>query len=200
MRIVRPEAPTKGRLLDAAERLMLAKGFVATTVDEICEAAKLTKGSFFHYFETKEALGRELLARFCTTSQEQMQGACCQEREPLKRIRALLEFMIKASKEGTDSQGCLLGTFAQELSDTNPAMRQLCAAAFERWTQALKKDLDAARAKYAPKATFDSESLAKHFIAVVEGAKILAKAEQDDGVVEASVKHFGRYVESLLKR
>src|SRR5262249_4624065 len=56
MNIARSDSLTKQKLLDAAQELMLAKGYTATSVDEICEAARLTKGSFFHYFEGKEHL------------------------------------------------------------------------------------------------------------------------------------------------
>src|SRR5437588_558763 len=58
-------SPARERLLDAAQRLMLARGFAATSVDEICAAAKLTKGSFFHYFESK---GRPCSAGFIRPS------------------------------------------------------------------------------------------------------------------------------------
>ena len=64
MRTAQTHSPTKEKLLEAAQQLMLAKGFPATTVDEICEAAGFTKGSFFHYFESKEHLGKEVLDRF----------------------------------------------------------------------------------------------------------------------------------------
>ena len=199
VRTAQEHSPTKERLLDAAERLMLAKGFVATTVDEICEAAKLTKGSFFHYFESKEELGKELLERFCASSQEQMQHACCQERDPLKRLYGLVDFAIKTSQECAGTQGCLLGTFAQELADTHPEIRSVCSEAFGRWSQMLKHDLDEAKAAYAPKKNIDTQGLAELFIAVLEGSKILAKATQDAGVETKSLQHFKRYLESLFE-
>src|SRR5689334_24216214 len=64
MRTAQTYTPTKEKLLDAAQQLMLSKGFPATTVDEICDTAGFTKGSFFHYFESKEQLGKEVLNRF----------------------------------------------------------------------------------------------------------------------------------------
>ncbi len=188
--------PTKARLLDAAERLMLAKGFVATTVDEICEAAKLTKGSFFHYFETKEQLGKELLERFCQSARDRMRAAAVDD-DPLARVYAQIDGAIKMSRECAD-QSCLLGTFAQELSDTHPDIRSLCADAFGQWADALRKDLDAAKARHAPKSSIDSKGLADHFIAILEGSKILAKAKRDPAIVERSLKHFKQYLMSLF--
>ncbi|MGH2670894.1 MAG: TetR/AcrR family transcriptional regulator, partial [bacterium] len=81
MRTTPATPPSKARLLDAAERLMLAKGFEATTVDEICGAAKLTKGGFFHYFHSKEDLGRQLLERFCASGSRMHEGFCGAERD-----------------------------------------------------------------------------------------------------------------------
>ena len=96
------------------------------------------------------------------------------------------------------AKGCLLGTFAQELSDTHPKIRSKCAARFREWAEGLKEDLDAAKAAYAPKARWETGSLAEHFIAVVEGGLILAKAKQDQTVIEESLRHFRRYLSSLF--
>ena len=190
---------TKQRLLNAAERLMLAKGFAATSVEEICDAAKLTKGSFFHYFDSKAQLGREVLERFCASGQQQMQAACAAAKDPLQRVYAHVEWAIAVTKRCRQSQACLLGTFAQELSDTHPMIRSVCANAFTRWAQRLKEDLDAAKAIYAPRARLDTASLAEHFIAVLEGAKILARAKQDPRIEERSLRHFKRYLESVFQ-
>src|SRR5262245_10630984 len=59
-----PDSPTKEKLLDAAQELMLTQGYTATSVDEVCQSAGLTKGSFFHYFQSKEDLGMAVVRRF----------------------------------------------------------------------------------------------------------------------------------------
>ena len=180
---------------------MLAKGFSATTVEDICRASKLTKGSFFHYFESKEALGKAVLERFCGGVKQHLGEAVCSAAgDPLERIDAQIDCAIKLSKDPDAVRGCLLGTFAQELSDTHPDIRSSCAKQFGEWTAALQQDLRDAKAKYAPKAIFDARTLAEHFIAVLEGALILAKAKQDGKVVETSLEHYRRYVHGLLER
>jgi TetR/AcrR family transcriptional repressor of nem operon len=200
MRTPQKDSPAKEKLLEAAQRLMLAKGFVATTVDEICEAAGLTKGSFFHYFDSKDDLGRAVLDRFVSAKAQAMQSApFVQEPDPLRRVYGYLDFIIEMSGHKGAPSGCLLGNFAQELSDTHPKIRTQCADHFARWTAMFKRDLDEARAKYAPRASFDTQSLAEHFIAVMEGALILAKAKQDRAQVAGHVQHFKRYVKSLFE-
>jgi hypothetical protein len=76
----------------------------------------------------------------------------------------------------------------------------VCADAFSRWQQALKRDLDDAKARYAPKTAFDTRSLADHFIAVLEGSMILSKAKQDSKLVEKSLQHVRRYIQQLYGR
>ncbi len=199
--LAQPHPPTQERLLDAAQQLMLAKGFVATTVDEICEAAGVTKGSFFHYFKSKEDLGKVVLERFCQVRLQLMQESPSQKKkDPLERVYGWVDFAIEMSKSPMAKNGCLLGNFAQELSDTHPAMRSLCAQRFTEWAVLLKQELDEAKVKHLPKSRLDTESLAEHFIAIIEGALIIAKAKQDMGIVEKSLRHFRRYLESLFEQ
>lgn len=201
MRTAQVHSPTKEKLLDAAQQLMLAKGFAATTVDEICETAGLTKGSFFHYFESKEHLGKAVLDRYVSAMFQAIQHApFLKKRDPLRRVYGYVDFVIQISKDPSVQNGCLLGTFAQELSDTHPEIRSLCAQHFGLWTEAFKRDLDAAKAKYAQRATLDTQGLAEHFIAVLEGSLILAKAKQEPDVIEKNLAHFKRYLKSLFRR
>lgn len=199
MRTAQVESPTKDRLLDAAQALMLAKGFTATTVDKICEKAKLTKGSFFHYFESKEELGRKLLERFCAANARKMQGCCGTERDPLKRVYHYIDGLIELAHDPVMARGCLLGTFAQELSDTHPRIRQVCDKAFGAWASQFGDELARAKATYAPRATFDPQSVAEHLIAVLEGSLIVGKARQDRKTLGRSLGHFKAYLKSLFE-
>lgn len=193
-------SPTKEKLLEAAQQLMLAQGFTATTVDEICQAAGLTKGSFFHYFESKEHLGKAVLDRFVSSMFQTIGGApFLKKSDPLQRIYGYVDFAIRMSKDPKVQNSCLLGTFAQELSDTHHRMRSICAQHFARWADALKQDLDQAKAKYRPKAALATQSLAEHFIAVVEGSLILAKAKNEKKVFEKNLLHFKQYLKSLFE-
>ena len=201
MRTAQVQSPTKEKLLEAAQQLMLAKGFPATTVDEICETAGFTKGSFFHYFESKEHLGKEVLNRFYCSFQERIhQGSFRKKSDPLQRVYGYVDRFIEMSKDPELSSSCLLGNFTQELSDTHPEIRSLCAQRFAEWAATLRHDLDPAKKKYAPKAPFDTQSLAEYLIAVLQSSQILAKAKQDKGVVEQNLQHCKKYIKSLFKK
>ena len=201
MRTAQAQSPTKEKILDAAQQLMLAKGFPATTVDEICEAAGFTKGSFFHYFASKEHLGKEVLDRFYVLLQQTIdQGSFRKKSDPLQRVYGYVDRFIEMSTNPELPSGCLLGHFTQELSDTHPEIRSLCAQYFAEWAALLKHDLDEAKAKYAPRASFDTQSVAEYFLAVMQGSRILATAKQDVKVFEQNLRHFKRYVKSLFEQ
>lgn len=198
VRTAQAHSPTKARLLDAAQALLIEQGFAATTVDEICEAAKLTKGSFFHYFESKDQLAREVLERFCASGQELHRACCQQDTDPLKRVYAYIDGSIKMASDPASSKGCLLGLFAQELCDTHPDIREVCRKAFQAWAEQFGVELAQAKARYAPQAAFEPKELAEHFIAVLEGSMILGKARKNMQVVGQNLRHFRAYVQSLF--
>lgn len=198
MRAAHTDSPTKQRLLDAAQKLMLRNGFVATTVDEICETAKLTKGSFFYYFESKDELGRVLLERYCAygyTLHEQMAGA---DPDPLKRVYAYLD---NAAKMATDpsTKGCLVGMFAQELCDLNPEIRACCEEGFAGWMKQFGEELAKAKATHVPKKAFKPQELAGYLISILEGSLILGKTQQDMRILATNLRHYKAYVKSLFE-
>src|SRR5258708_29279246 len=106
------DSPTKQKLLDAAQELMLAKGYTATSVDEVCEAAGLTKGSFFHYFESKEHLGRFVAERFhASTGRLFASAPFHQAKDPLERVFGRIDFLVELTLRPHGAKGCLLGMF-----------------------------------------------------------------------------------------
>jgi TetR/AcrR family transcriptional repressor of nem operon len=195
------DSPAKQKLLDAAQDLMLAKGYSATSVDEVCEAARLTKGSFFHYFESKEHLGKTVAERFAAGMQQLFASAPFHQlQDPLDRVFGRVDFLIALASRPHGARGCLLGTFVQELSDTHPAIRSVCAACFGEYARVVKAELDQAKAKYAPRARWSTQSLAEHLIAVIQGSIILAKAKQDPKVLATSLDHFKAYLKCVFDR
>lgn len=192
-----PEA--KRRLLDAAMQLMIRQGFTATTVDEICGEAKLTKGSFFHYFKTKEEIGEAALDHYWEAQRAAFLNAeFTRITDPLERLHGFLDFMIQMVRRGPLSQGCLMGNLTQELAHTHPAIRQKCEARFGHFVGNISKTLQAAKAKYRPKADFDPDSVGTLFVSLMQGSILLAKARQDPRPLVDNLNHFRAYVDSLL--
>ncbi len=200
MRTRKENPAAREALLDTAQQLMLAKGYTATSVDEICETAHLTKGSFFHYFESKERLGKAVLERYMSSMFQVAQNAPFMKKsDPLLRLYGYVDFMIELSKDPARRSGCLLGNFAQVLSDTNPEIRTQCVGHFSTWVEMLKGELDAAKAACKVKGV-DTGRLADYFIALFEGSLMLAKTRRDVEVIASNLHHYKNYLRNIFGR
>jgi TetR/AcrR family transcriptional repressor of nem operon len=198
MKTAQTDSLTRQKLLDAAQELMLAKGYTATSVDEVCTAAGVTKGSFFHYFEGKEELGKVVAERFFAGMRESLRSApFLQEADPLARVLGFVDFLIAKARNPRLANGCLLGTFVQELSETHPKIRNVCADCFEKQAAWLTAELEQAKARHAPRKSWNPRTLAEHLMAVAQGAMILAKAKRDRKVIEESLAHYKEYLQAL---
>ncbi len=201
MKTAKESLTTKEQLLQTAMELMLAKGFTAVTVDEICEKTGVTKGGFFHYFESKEDLGKSALEYYWQLRVQTIKEMPFNNiKDPLKRLHGLLDSFSAAVKNPLVPKSCLIGNFSQELSATYPGIRTLCEQKFSMFADMLKQILDEAKKMYAPRLRLDTRSLAEHFVAIFQGALILSKAKQDTKVIEESIRHFRRYAETLFKK
>lgn len=190
----------RSRLLTAARDVIRARGFNATTVDELCAAAAVTKGAFFHHFDSKEALGVAAAAWWAeTTSEFFAQAPYHALADPFERLIGYVAFR-KTLIEGDPAEfTCLAGTMAQEVFGTHPAIRDACAAAIFGHAATLEPDIAAAMKARRLRADWTAASLARHTQAVLQGAFILAKASGDRAVARDSVDHLERYLKLLFK-
>jgi TetR/AcrR family transcriptional repressor of nem operon len=195
----RPVSETKRKLLDAAMRLMLRQGYTATTVDQVCAEAGLTKGSFFHYFKNKEQIGEAAISHFCCCQDaEQTNAEFNALKDPVDRVLGLLDFLAGKALDPNSPRACLVGNLAQELSQTNPAIRECCEQRFNHWTAEVAAMLSAAKAKHPPVVQFDPQSVATMILSLIQGSLIVAKAKRDPNVFSGNAKHARAYVENLF--
>jgi len=196
-------APERGdartRLLEAARDVIRAQGYAATTVDDLCQAAGVTKGAFFHHFKSKEALGVAAAEFWAETTSAFFENAPYHDHDdPLERVLAYVDFR-KAIIEGDLAEWtCLVGTMTQEAYRSNPAIRDACAASILGHAATLNADIRAAMKERGIKAEWSAASLAQHMQAVLQGAFILAKATGNGDVARESVDHLKRYIELLF--
>ena len=187
------------RLLDAAVDVIRAKGYSATRVEDICAAAGLTKGAFFHHFAGKEACAIAAAAHFAARADALFDAApYAALADPRARALGYIDFR-KAILQGELPQfTCLLGTMVQEAYETHPAIRQACDRYIREHADRLAADLAAAKAIYAPEATWKPESLALYTQAALQGAFVLAKASGGAEIAVECLDHLRRYVEMLF--
>ena len=187
------------RLLDTALRVIREKGYHATSVDDLCTAAGVTKGAFFHYFKSKEDLAVAAAAHWTEVTGALFAGAPYHTPEnPLDRVLAYLDFRSALIRGTTAEFTCLVGTMAQETFLSSPAIRDACFASIAGHAQTLEADLAEAIAAHRVPAEITARSLALHTQSVLQGAFILAKASNDPSVAIESIRHLRRYFELLF--
>ena len=197
------QSPERGdartRLLEAARDVIRRKGFAATSVDDLCQSAGVTKGAFFHHFMTKDALGVAAANFWAETTSALFASAPYHEPDdPLDRVLAYLDFRKGIIGGETFEYTCLVGTMTQEVHDSAPAIRDACAASIFDHAATLEADIEAARKQRNIAADWTAESLARHTQAVLQGGFILAKASGDPDLARESVDHLIRYVRGLF--
>ncbi len=190
---------TKARLLAAARDVIRAKGYSATTVDDICAGAGVTKGGFFHHFAGKEQLGIAAAEHFDDMAAAIFAAAAYRGLpDPRDRVLGYVDFRAAMFAGEIPQYTCLLGTMVQEVYDTHPAIAAACDRAMSNHVRELARDIAAAKEKYAADAAWSPDSLGYHMQAVLQGAFILAKAKHDPTVAKESLAHLRRYIESLF--
>jgi TetR/AcrR family transcriptional repressor of nem operon len=196
---VRHESKTK--LLQAALHVIRAKGYSATRIEDVCEAAGLSKGSFFHHFDTKQALALAAADYWIEGTGAFFASASFHvPADPVDRLLAYVDFR-KALLEGELCEfTCLIGTMVQETYDTHPAIREACNRSISGHAATLIPDIEEAIRQRGIEADWTAESLALYTQATIQGAFILAKAKQSAAIAAESIDHLRRYIELLFNQ
>jgi TetR/AcrR family transcriptional repressor of nem operon len=195
----KPSARTK--ILGSALAVIRAKGYAATSVDDLCAAAGVTKGAFFHHFKSKEDLAVAAADFWSETTGALFASAPYHaHRDPLYRLLGYIDFRKAILIGGIPEFTCLAGTMVQETYETNPAIRDACARAIYAHAEKIETDITAAIAQLGIEPPWSAESLALHMQAVLQGAFILAKAKGGAQVAAETIDHLRRYVELLFEK
>jgi TetR/AcrR family transcriptional repressor of nem operon len=196
------QTPERGdartRLLEAARDLVREQGFAATSVEQLCRAAGVTKGAFFHHFASKEALGMAAAEYWAETTSAFFAGAAYHDHpDPLDRVMGYLDFRRQIVAGDIAEFSCLVGTMTQEVYHAHPALRDACAASIFGHAATLEPDIAAAMQARGVTG-FSAASLATHSQAVLQGAFILAKAGDDPALATDRIDHLTRYLKLLF--
>ena len=136
---------SKTKLLDAALHVIRAKGYSATRIEDICAAAGLTKGSFFHHFDSKEALALAAADYWMEGTSALFASARFHApADPVDRLLAYVDFRKALLLGDLPDFTCLVGTMVQEVYDTHPALREACNRSIGEHAATLEPDIEAA--------------------------------------------------------
>ena len=195
----RAAASAREKLLDAALLLIRSQGYAATSVDEICAKAQVTKGAFFHHFANKEDLAvaaadywSEMTGAFFASAPYHRHA------DPLDRVLGYIDFRKSILQGALPEFTCLVGTMVQETYETHPAIRVAVERSISAHAAKVEADIAEAMKRYRVRANWTAQSLALYTQAVLQGAFILAKAKHGREVAADSIDHLRRYVEMLF--
>lgn len=191
----------RDKLLEAAVKLVRSNGFNATSVDQLCAEAGVTKGAFFHHFASKEALGVAVAAYWSnSTGGFFAEAPFHHHARAIDRVLGYIDLRIALIGGPVESFSCVAGTMVQEAFRSSNAIRIACEASIMGNAAALTPDIAEAMADARMSGT-TPESLAAHIQTVIQGAFILAKARGEDAAADTAreaLRHLRRYFELLF--
>ncbi|KCZ98652.1 TetR family transcriptional regulator [Hyphomonas polymorpha PS728] len=195
---------TRDNLMEAAFGLVRRQGLSATSVDEICAAAGVSKGAFFHHFKSKEELAAAAADHWSAVTEAFFETAPYhQPADPLARLLGYIDFRREMMSGEIAEFTCFVGTMAQEAWATSPPVAAATWDSMRRHGERLVPDIEAAMAAHGlsggAAGGWSAQSLAQHIVAVTQGAFILAKASGDAGPAQASLDHLRRYICQLFE-
>ncbi len=189
----------RSRILDASVKLIRSKGYTATTVDDLCAEAGVTKGAFFHHFKSKESLGVASAHYWSETTGAVFDAAGYHGYpDPLDRVLGYLDFRKSMLRRQVSEFTCLAGTMVQEMYASSPDILDACCASITDHATKVEMDIATAIERYGIKPAWTANSLALYIQAVLQGAFVLSKAYGDGNVAMDCVDHLRRYVEQLF--
>lgn len=193
--------PSRELLLEAATELIRTNGYTSTTVDDLCAKAGVSKGTFFHNFDSKEDLAVSAAHRWSeVTSAFFKEAAYHKKKDPLDRVLGYIRFRKEILRGDLPEFTCLVGTMAQEVYAKHPEINQACFDSIFQHAETLAVDIEEAKKKYAPRARWSPQSLALHTQAVIQGGFVIAKAGGDVKYAADSIDHLERYIQFLFQK
>jgi TetR/AcrR family transcriptional regulator, transcriptional repressor for nem operon len=200
MQAAETQHESKTKFLNAALHVIRTKGYTATRIEDVCETAGLTKGSFFHHFKSKEDLALAAAEHWSALTSGAFASAPYRSLpDPLDRLLAYVDFRKAILRGELPDFTCFVGTMVQEVYETHPAIREACDKSIGDHAAVVEADIAEAMHKYGIEALeWTAKSLALYTQAVFQGAFILAKAKHSPDVAADCIDHLRRYIELLF--
>ncbi|MGH7389115.1 MAG: TetR/AcrR family transcriptional regulator [Candidatus Rokuibacteriota bacterium] len=187
---------TREVIIAAAKRLMQIKGYHATSLDEVLSESGVGKGSFYHFFRSKEDLGHAILDQIVTSFVAQTLEPCFSDAggRPLAQIRCFLDRVVEMQRACNCVGGCPLGNLASELSDVHEGFRARLVDVFSAWRARLTEALREAQRRGDVGSECRPDAVAHFLVASLEGAILMTKVSKDIRVMEQCVDEMHRYL------
>jgi TetR/AcrR family transcriptional regulator, transcriptional repressor for nem operon len=183
------KANTRAALLKSGRRIIVEKGYNHTGIQEVLQEVGVPKGSFYHFFSSKEDFGLEIInydARLHEQVVEQYLGDTTLS--PLNRIRQYFEDKLKEFQSLKYREGCLFGNLSQEMADQNERFRNRLQEVLSQWRDRFAQCLEEAQAAGEISAHWDAHELAEYCLNSWEGALLQMKVTKSEKPLQAFIK------------
>lgn len=195
----RRRGDAREKILELAEEAVLAKGFAATSIDELVAGAGITKSGFFYHFRDKNALAKAMILRYLDRDRsildDLFRRADELNEDPLHGFLVGLKMFAELMADLPDNYpGCLAASFCYQDQLFDAEIRDLNAQGMLEWRQRFRTRFEAIAERYTPREPVDMEALADMATVLVEGGLILGRALQDSSILPRQILVFRDYV------
>lgn len=196
---------TREKILAAAEYLVLNRGFSATSIEDVIEAAEISKGGFFYHFDNKTELARGLLERYLEQDERITAQLLARADElsddPLERLLIFIKLFAEML-EGmeTTHPGCLVASYCYESQQFDEDIRQLAREGIEHTQRVLAERIEAVSKVYPPVIMVSSAQVADMMISLLEGGIIMGKTMEDRSILPEMILKFRDYLRLLYAK
>jgi len=189
--------PTRDRLINSARFLFWDRGYAGTSMADLLAHADVNSGSFYHFFESKEALLREVLSGYLHALRPMVvDPAYALTEDPVERIFGILAGYRDRILQTECRYGCPLGRLALEIDPENRPAHKLIAENFQGWIAAVRECIDQLKPRL-PKGT-DPDALATYVLAVMEGGVMISRSYGSVEPFDRAVKQLRQHFALLL--
>lgn len=204
-RETRKGAATRDRILEIAEASVLAKGFAATSIDELIAEAGITKSGFFYHFRDKNELAREMLRRYVVENDRIFDDIFGRARElnddPLQAFLLGLKLLSELVRDLPGGHpGCLIASVCYQERLFDHDVLTLNSESIRSWNARFLKYIEEIAAIYPPREPVDLVDVANMVSCVMDGAIIMSKALKDPALLERQVLAYRSYVKLLFSK
>jgi TetR/AcrR family transcriptional repressor of nem operon len=201
--LARKGSETRERLLEAAERAVLAKGFAATSIEELIAEVGITKSGFFYHFGDKTRLAKAMMERYVEHDRAVLdeifaRGDALNE-DPLHGFLVGLQLfgeMLGQMKEA--HPGCLAASFTYQDQLFNREIHELNRQSVLAWRSRFRARFDAIAERYPPRVPVDFDALADMAATIVEGGLVLGRMMQDPAILPKQIRLYRDFVRAIF--
>lgn len=191
-------------ILELAEQSVLQKGFAATSIEELIEAAGITKSGFFYHFKDKSDLAKHMYLRYLERDNEAFTGllaaADAATDDPLEAFMHMVDGLGDLLRDMPKTHpGCLIASCTYQYQLFNREIHDLNKQGILGWRKMFRERLDAVAEKYPPRGEVDLDVLADLLTTLIEGGIVVSKSLEDKDILPQQVLIYRDYLERIFK-